>query len=255
MQPSQPSVFDVTALGHYIAQCEMTVYEQAVSNVFGFHALQLGWPGYDLLAQCRIPYKHYLNMKLANHTSMLCESEFLPLAEHSVDLVCLPHILEQCHDPQQTLREAFRVLVPEGTLILTGVSPLSCLGLRASTGRFKQSGQFQRLFTARRIRDWLNVLGFEVEQSHYLMHAFPVNDIRWLERQSRLEKWGACTYGMTGGIYFLMAKKRVLNVRLLKPEGKKTSLSPALQVQKGRPRVQNRIQKRLECADVDRTLD
>ncbi|SDK30673.1 Methyltransferase domain-containing protein [Methylophilus rhizosphaerae] len=255
MQSSQASTFDTTALGHYIAQCEIAVYEQAVANVFGFHALQLGWPGYDLLAQCRIPYKHYLNTTLTTHTSMLCESEFLPLAETSVDLVCLPHILEQCSDPQQALREAFRVLVPEGTLILTGISPLSCLGLRASMGWFKQAGQFQRLFTAHRMRDWLNVLGFEVVQSHYLMHAFPLNDIGWLERQSWLEKWGARTYGMTGGVYFLMAKKRVLNVRLLKPDWKKAPLNPALQVQKGRPRVQNRVQKQLECADVDRTLD
>ena len=255
MKASQASIFDITALGHYIAQREIMIYEQAVANVFGFHALQLGWPGYDLLAQCRIPYKHYLNPEPTTRSTMLCESEFLPLAEASVDLICSPHILEQCSDPQQTLREAFRVLVPEGTLILTGVTPLSCLGVRARTGWFRQAGQFQRLFTAHRIKDWLNVLGFEVVQSHYLVHAFPVNDIGWLERQAWLEKWGAYTYGMTGSIYFLMAKKRVLNIRLLKPDWKKAPLTPALQVQKGRPRVQNRVQKQLECAHVDRTMD
>jgi SAM-dependent methyltransferase len=255
LQPNQIVTFDVTSLGHYIAQREMAIYEQSVANVFGFHALQFGWPGYDLLSQCRIPYKHYLNVQYSTNTSLVCESEFLPFSENSVDLVCMPHILEQCHDPQQALREAFRVLVPEGTLILTGITPISCLGLRAKVGWFKQVGQFKRLFTARRIREWLSVLGFEVVQNHHLMHAFPINDINWLERQLWLEKFGAYTCGMTGGVYFLVAKKRVLNVRLLKPDWKKSPLNQALQVQKGRPRVQNRVQKQLECADVDTTMD
>lgn len=255
MKPNQPATFDATALGHYIAQCETTVYEQAVANVFGFHALQLGLPGYDFLKQCRIPYKHHLHGQFTKETSMLCEPEFLPLTESSVDLICLPHVLEQCEDPQQTLREAFRVLVPEGTLILTGVTPFSCLGLRARTGWLKQAGAFKRLFTARRIRDWLNVLGFEIVESHYLMHALPINDQSWLARQARLEKWGACTFGMTGGVYFLVAKKRVLNVRLLKPDWKKSPLNQALQTQKSRTRIQNKMQKQLKCADVDTKLD
>lgn len=255
MQPPHPVTFGDTALGHFIAQREIAVYDQAVSNVFGFHALQCGWPGYDLLSQSRIPYKHYLHEQAAKNTSLRCESEFLPLAESSVDLVCLPHALEQCRDPQQTLREIFRILVPEGTLILTGVSPLSCLGLRARFGLFKQAGEFQRQFTAHRIKDWLSVLGFEVVESQYLMHALPINDITWLERQRWLEKWGSHACGLTGGVYFLVAKKRVLNVRLLKPEWKKTPLNHALQVRKSRPNVQNGVQKQLECADVDRALD
>lgn len=255
MPSNQTVTFDDTALGQYIAQRETAMYEQAVADVFGFHALQFGWPGYDLLAQCRIPYKHYIHSQQSKSISMYCESEYLPLAENSVDLVCLPHALEQCHDPQQTLREAFRVLVPEGTLLLSGVSPVSLLGARAKAGWLKPSGEFQRLFTAHRIRDWLGVLGFEVVQSHYLMHALPFNDSAWLQRQAWLEKWGERSYGMTGGIYFLIAKKRVLHVRLLKPEWKTSALNQALQVQKGQPRVQNRVQKRLECADVDTTLD
>lgn len=255
MQANQPVTFDATALGHYIAQRETAVYEQAVADVFGFHALQVGWHGYDLLAQCRMPYKHYLHEHQTQQSSMLCEPEYLPLTENSVDLICLPHVLEQCHDPQQTLREAFRVLVPEGTLILTGVTPLSCLGLRAKVGRLKKTGAFKRLFTAWRIRDWLNVLGFEVVRCNHLIHALPINDLSWLERQARFEKWGACTFGLTGGVYFLIAKKRVLNVRLLKPDWKKSPLNQALQAQKSRTRIQNKVQKQLKCADVDTKLD
>lgn len=252
---AQLSTFETMALGQYIAQHETAMYAQTVADVFGFHALQIGWPTHDLLEHCRIPYKHSIQLTAAPNTSLLCESEYLPFAEQSIDLVCMPHVLEQCADPQQTLREVFRVLLPEGTLILTGIAPLSGLGLRARIGHFKQAGCFRRLFTAWRLRDWLSVLGFEVVHSGRLVHAFPVNDTDWLARQSWIERWGQHSCGMTGGIYFLIAKKRVLNVRLLKPEWKKLPLNHALQVRKGRSTVQKQSQKQLECADVDSTMD
>ncbi|WP_232411044.1 class I SAM-dependent methyltransferase [Methylophilus sp. 5] len=260
LQSSQPvslntTAFEAMALGQYIAQREIPLYAQTVADVFGFHALQIGWPTHDLLEHCRMPYKHSLQLAAAPNASLLCESEFLPFAEHSVDLVCMPHVLEQCADPQQTLREVFRVLVPEGTLMLTGVTPVSVLGMRARVGQFKQAGHFERLFTAWRIRDWLNVLGFEIVHSGSLIHALPVNDPLWLARQSCLERWGRHTCGMTGGVYFLIAKKRVLNARLLKPEWKKSPLNHALQVRKGQSSIQKQAQKQLECADVDSTMD
>lgn len=251
----KPTGLETMALGRYIAKHESMLYAHTVADVFGFHALQIGWPGHDLLENCRIPYKHSLQLTAAPNASLLSETEYLPFAEHSVDLVCMPHVLEQCADPQQTLREVFRVLLPEGTLILTGICPLSCLGIRARFGQFRQTGQFRRLFTAWRLRDWLNVLGFEVVHSGRLIHALPVNDSDWLARQSLLERWGKLSCGMTGGVYFLIAKKRVLNVRLLKPEWKKLPLNPALQVRKGHSGIQKQSQKQLECADVDTTMD
>ncbi|QDC44122.1 class I SAM-dependent methyltransferase [Methylophilus medardicus] len=253
--PLDAASFETMALSQYIARQEIPLYAQTVADVFGFHALQIGWPQHDLLEHSRMPYKHSLQLTASGGASLLCESEFLPFAEQSVDLVCMPHVLEQCADPQQTLREAFRVLVPEGTLILTSITPLSALGLRARVGGFKQAGQFKRLFTAWRIRDWLNVLGFEVVYRDSLVHALPVNDPLWLARQSCLERLGQHSLGLTGGVYFLVAKKRVLNMRLLKPEWKKTSLNHALQVRKGQSSIQKQAQKELECANVESTMD
>jgi len=251
----QSSPFETMALGQYIAQYEAAMYAQTVADVFGFHALQIGWPAHDLLEHSRIPYKHSIQLATAPHASLLCESEYLPFAEQSIDLVCMPHVLEQCADAQQTLREVFRVLLPEGTVILTGVAPMSGLGLRVRLGHLRKEGPFRRLLTAWRLRDWLNVLGFEVVHSGRLVHAFPVNDMDWLAKQSWLERWGQHSCGMTGGVYFLIAKKRVLNVRLLKPEWKKLPLNHALQVRKGRSTIQKQGQKQLECADVDSTMD
>lgn len=249
MQHSLPLTLDGSALGHYMAEQEQTIFDEAVSDLFGYHALQIGWQGYDLLAKSRIPNKHYLSPRLETRTSLLCDGEYLPFAEGSVDLVCLPHGIEQSVQPQQALREVYRVLVPDGVIILTGICPYSVLGIRSKVGWLRQAGQFKRLFTMRRMRDWLEVLGFEVIGVGRIMHALPVNDARWLARQDFLERWGQYSYGVTGGVYYMIAKKRVYNLRLLKPDWKKAQLSRALSAGK----VHGRIQKQLKCRDDNTT--
>lgn len=249
------AALQASALGQYMAGQEAPIYAQVVADVFGFHAVQIGWPSLDLLQDSRIPYKHAVQTALTPLTSLIADSDALPFAEQSVDLVCMPHVLEQCDDPQQALREALRVLVPEGTLVLSGISPLSGLGLRARWGDFGRRAGIQRLLTAWRVRDWLSVLGFEVVHSRCLMHAFPINDAVWLSRQSWLERCGQRSCGMTGGVYFIVAKKRVLHMRLLKPDWKKPVLRPGLQVQKGGSSMQKAAQNQLECADDESSLD
>ena len=49
----------------------------------------------------------------------------LPLASQSMDLVVMPHVLEFSKDPHQILREAERVLMPEGQIIIAGFNPLT----------------------------------------------------------------------------------------------------------------------------------
>lgn len=248
---SLPFTLDATALGHYIAEQEQARYDAAVMDVFGYHAVQIGWQGYDLLKHSRIPNKHYLNPSKETRTSVLCECEYLPFAEAAVDLVCMPHVLEKSSQAQQALREVYRVLVPDGTVILTGVSPVSLLGLRARVGWFRRAGQFRRLLPAWRIRDWLEVLGFEVVASGKMMHVIPVNHAHWLARQHFLECWGAHSHGLTGGLYYVIARKRILNMRLLKPDWKKAAIPRALSTGK----THGRVQKQLECADENATVD
>lgn len=222
-----------SALQQYISACERPIYDSRLANLFGYHALQIGDTHIDLLAQSRIPSKHYVSPQVSDGVLTLrCESEYLPFAENTVDVVCMPHHLERCAQPQQTLREVFRVLVPEGSLIMTGISPLSLLGMRASCGSFRRHGRIRRLFCGFRIRDWLNVLGFEIVQSGYVMHALPINDAVWLARQQPLERWGARLHGLTGGIYFMVARKKVLHQRLKIGDWKKTPVARALPARK-----------------------
>ena len=68
-------------------------------------------------------------------STTLCDLLDLPFESQSVDLIVMPHTLEFTSDPHRLLREAERVLMPEGQLVITGFNSLSLRGMRQSFGR------------------------------------------------------------------------------------------------------------------------
>ncbi|MEE9331228.1 MAG: methyltransferase domain-containing protein [Methylophilaceae bacterium] len=216
-----------TTLGQYLLAHEQAIYDVTVGDVFGFHAVQIGFSPVDCLKNSRIP-----NIISAgeNCGHVRCESGYLPFAENSIDLLCLPHALEFSDNPHQTLREVSRVLVPEGYLILTGFNPYSMWGGRKLFSRKKNypwQGQFFPLY---RIKDWLALLGLEFVEAQYACYELPVNNRKWLKRFSFMDKMGANWWPMMGGQYIIVAKKRVVNITLLKPKWKRSLLRPGLAI-------------------------
>ena len=102
-----------TPLEAYLLAREQGWFDRTVADIFGFTALQIGLPGCPFLAQNRIALR--VTAGLAPGCWRLrADPRQLPLASQSVDLVVLPHVLEFGADPHQILREAERVLMPEG---------------------------------------------------------------------------------------------------------------------------------------------
>jgi SAM-dependent methyltransferase len=141
-----------------------------------------------------------------------------------MDLVCMPHVLEFSQNPHQTLREVERILVPEGTVILTGFNPYSFWGLRRRLSRSMHYPWQGRHFSLARIKDWLALLGFELIVTGTVAHRLPINDPVWMHRLEWMDKgYGAKCCALMGGVYYLVAKKRVVNMTLLKPNWKNTT--------------------------------
>ncbi|MFM8557801.1 MAG: class I SAM-dependent methyltransferase, partial [Betaproteobacteria bacterium] len=118
--------------GRYLLAWEQAVLDDAVVDVFGYHALQCGPPGQDFLRSNRMPHRIVAHagsdpaLGAGTNHSLLSIDQFeeLPFASQSLDLVVLPHVLEMTSDPHQVLREVDRVLRPEGRLIVTGFNPV-----------------------------------------------------------------------------------------------------------------------------------
>lgn len=208
-----------TPQGRYVLDWEQKTLDAMVADVFGFNALQCGLPQRDFLRSNRIP----LRQKAAESgiVDVRCELTALPFASHSTDLIVLPHVLEFSDDPHQILREAERVLIPEGQIILIGFNPLSLWGVRKA---IKRSGDFPwqgNYLSAPRLKDWLKLLGFEVDTGTFGCFAPPCDGQKWLQRWHFLEAAGHRWWDFSGGVYVLRAIKRTHAMRLITPNWRK----------------------------------
>ncbi len=262
-----------TAPGRYLLAWEQDRLDHAVTDAFGFHALQLGLPELDGLRANRMPHRWVASDSLIvpealsapppldgllttqpahEPIALHCEYDALPFPDNSIDLVVLPHALELARDPHHTLREVERVLVPEGRVVIAGFNPASLWGLRQRAGRMRRGmgfGREQSLYLPRagdfigywRLRDWLRLLGFEVEAGRFGCWRPPVTTEKWLERFAWMDRVGDRWWPVLGGVYFLVAVKRVRGMRLVglvKHERRKTAAAPAAVAHRRREEAQ-----------------
>src|SRR5512133_1743591 len=86
--------------GRYLLAWERAEFDRAVSDIFGYHSLQLGLPELDTLRSNRMPHRWLALREPAPadstpiRPSLYCDFASLPFEENSVDLVVLPHSLE-----------------------------------------------------------------------------------------------------------------------------------------------------------------
>jgi len=228
-----------TPQGGYVLTREQAYYDRTVSDIFGYNALQLGLPEHDFLRGSRIPLRFSAGNQAGNSVRLCCTE--LPIASASLDLVLMPHVLEFSENPHQILREVERVLMPEGSLVISGFNPRSLWGLRRALGNKKCYPWNGHFITLPRLKDWLALLGFEVAGGRFAAYAPPFYKTKWLERYSFMEAAGDRWWAVSGGVYFLHAIKRVPGMRLIKPQWNNGLVKRLLPVS---PKLNNRITQR-----------
>lgn len=206
-----------TTLGQYVLAREQAYCDEAISDIFGFNAVQLGMPEFDLLRTSRIPFR--MSIGPSAPAQLRADLNHLPIASQSVDLVLMPHVLEFSSTPHQLLREVERVLIPEGHVIISGFNPLSLWGARRLFGGEHPDYPWRGKFLALpRLKDWLALLGLEVIGGKLACYIPPVPTQKWIDRLQFMEAAGDRWWPLGGGIYFLLAQKRVHSMRLIMPK-------------------------------------
>ena len=235
-----------TPQGQHLLAWEREHFARAVVDVFGFNALQLGVPQLDGLEANRMPHR-WLSLTHSFSDSpaptagqpgarpcvLMTDPAALPFQAGSMDLMVLPHTLELSADPHGALREVERVLRPEGRVVISGLNPLSLWAMRqrrahacqrlgltwlgASNYYLPQTGEFIGYW---RLRDWLHLLGFELEVTRFGVYQPAVQSQPWLERFGWMDAVGSRWWPILGSVYFIVAVKRVRAQRLLGPAWK-----------------------------------
>jgi len=221
-------------LGDRVLREEAGLATLALDDVFGFELLQVGaWgPARHLLDGARTQHTTLLAPELSSGVTLCAPLDSLPFRSDSIDAILLPHTLELVEDPYAVLREAERVLCAEGCLMICGFNPFSGWGLRRSFAKYFKRPVFppqaERLLSERRLRDWVALLGFDVDSVYGYLGLLPTKG-----RQPRSGDAAAretSTAGpaarpiaatpraaWTAGAYLLKARKRVKTMTPVRP--------------------------------------
>ncbi len=197
-------------LGSALLEAERAQLAPVLSRVFGYHMLQLSCsPGISMVDDCPVGHKfRFAPGWDAERQVPVANNEALPLGTDSIDAVLLHHALDFTPDSHRLLREATRVLMPGGRLLIVGFNPVSLWGASGLL-RWRRSTPWNaRFISRRRLTDWLSLLDFHVERVTYGGFLPPIRHPRILSHADRFEHWFDRLGNPTGAFYLIVASKQ-----------------------------------------------
>lgn len=181
-------------------------------------------------------------MDPSGRSALRCDSQAWPIATETVDLVVLVHALEAVVDPHGLLREAARVLIPEGRLVVVGFNPLSLWALHRPLSPVQFPPIQDRWVAMGRVKDWCQLLTLQVEAGRHGQYRPVLQTEAALRRLAWLDQAGARWWPAFGAVYSITAIKRRIGLRVIMPQWQSTaakatqtarSVEPAAQKARG----------------------
>lgn len=220
-QPQYPKTWQNLPNGELMLNDINCYLEPWWPKFFGYHLLKIGaLSGYINSEQC--PINHQVTIsESGERANIFSDIDDLPLLEHSVDVCVLSHALEFSFDPHHVVREANRVLIPNGYLVITGFNPFSLAGINKLIPYRRQISPWcEHFFSPMRVKDWLHLMGFEILCDHHSLHTTLVGTVNNGFIAKNWRKFADNYLSSLGSIYVIIAKKRVLPLTPIKPKWK-----------------------------------
>lgn len=203
--------------GKHFLELECHAINTMITTLFGYVAIIIGEPNFDFCLQGSvIKHRFLLNEDMglldAGQSSIVhTRQDKLPLESASVDLVYLAHSLEFASNPHEVLREAYRVLRPDGHLIITMFNPLSAWGAWRMLAKISKNMPWVADFmSAPKLKDWLALLGFDIMRINYFGFSMPFSSCAAADKLSLCERLGQKLELPFGAAYLIEASKRVI---------------------------------------------
>jgi len=221
---SQPALESIRAwftsdLGKHVLKTELTMLEQLLPGLFGYHLAQFSVQDKVLHDVSPIQNKIISNLDTPK-ASLVSNPTQLPFANDSIDVALLHHFLDFAESPQKILLELARVTLPMGHIVIVGFNPTSLWGGWGAIVRSTRSkdiapwhGSFIR---PGRLMDWLNLLDFKIDRVLYSIYGPPV--VKYLGEVNEYSDGVSRTLNLPiGSVYVIVARKHIGAVRPIKP--------------------------------------
>ena len=208
--------------GQRLLCAEQELIDEELANLFGYQLLQLSISrDICLFGESRVQSNfrcHPLPHEPGQWPlDLQCSFDELPFADASLDAVIVHHAQEFVANPHRLLRELQRVVIPHGQVLMLGFNPWSLLGAYGRmAGMATGSIWHHHYLSTRRLIDWLNLLGFQVDTIRYTFHRPPTRHT-WLFDRVNINRAHWWTLWPLGGIYLIKAVRQVAGMTPSKP--------------------------------------
>lgn len=246
-QPNIPSSWEELPNGELILNEINRHLKPWWPKFFGYHLLKIGsLSGFINSEETSI--KHQVTLSEPDKRSHIySDIDDLPILEHSIDVCVLSHALEFSIDPHHVVREANRILIPNGYLVLTGFNPFSLVGLnKFMPYRRHKKPWSERFFSSVRIKDWLHLMGYEILDEQHSLHSSLSGQVSHGKYAQVWRKFAQRYLPRLGSIYVIVAKKRVLPLTPVKPKWK---IRPKFETVKVSPMNSPSIERKIKNKD------
>ncbi|MGB3726550.1 MAG: methyltransferase domain-containing protein [Glaciecola sp.] len=202
---------------HELEQALIPITER----IFGYYLVKIGSLSSQIdLKKCSVRYQFSCAPHANKRNSLCANSASLPFQNNSVDAFLLLGELDFAQDPHQIIREIDRAVTSDGRVVIAGFNPFSIAGimkyLPINRKNLLHKGRF---FTSTRIKDWLQLLDFEIVQQEHLLYSSLFMRKR-LNSQSKIQKWCQTYLPWFSSMYIIVARKREIPLSPIKPKWK-----------------------------------
>lgn len=204
-----------TRAGRSLIEAERYRIKLSLPDMHGHYLLQYSAWDKKIIESTTLRHEFFVTQD--GSSGALIDFMQLPFRDNSMDCVVAHHVLDQCDNPHQALREAARVVVPNGYLVIVGFNPWSFWGLSRFLPK-SNSPAGRKYISKRRVTDWLNLLGFRVEQVEQTQFLPPVIAQHGPSLSTGFDRL-ASSWGLPGGgVYIMIARKLVAGRTPIRPQ-------------------------------------
>ena len=214
-----------SAAGKELLEQQKLITDEVLSTMFGYHLMQISaCRDITLYENSKIRHRFSLGPLKGSNIAGITDEEQLPIESESVDVVLLHHTMEYSQHPHQLLKEASRVVMPSGHVIILAFNPFSFMGLWSMIGRMRPNSVWKNhLLSAPKLADWLLLMDLTVQSVHYGHYKPPIGSNSFTRKFSKLEQLFNFLQLPFGSFYVLVAKKEVSTLTPIKPKWRRSA--------------------------------